>query len=80
MAAMKGMVGWSVVDRVGEIACPTLLIAADEDYTPVAYKESYAAQMQNAELVVIEDSRHATPVEKPEEFNQAVMEFLEGVI
>lgn len=79
MAAMKGMVGWSVVDRVGEIACPTLLIAADEDYTPVAYKESYADQMQNAELVVIEDSRHATMVEKPEEFNQAVMEFLEGV-
>jgi pimeloyl-ACP methyl ester carboxylesterase len=79
MAATKGMVGWSVVDRVGEIACPTLLIAADEDYTPVAYKESYADQMRNAKLVVIEDSRHATPVEKPEEFNQAVMEFLEGV-
>jgi len=32
--------------------------------------------MAQAELVVIADSRHATPVEHPEKFNKVLMEFL----
>ena len=74
--AMRGLVGWSVADRLGNVHCPTLVIAADEDYTPVSLKRAYVAQMPRAELVVIEDSRHATPVERPEQFNQALMAFL----
>jgi len=74
--SMKALVGWSVADRLGDIRCPTLVIAADEDYTPVSLKEAYVARMPQAELVVIEDSRHATPVEQPEQFNQALMTFL----
>ncbi|MCP4541762.1 MAG: alpha/beta fold hydrolase [Chloroflexi bacterium] len=74
--AMRGLVGWSVTDRLGEIHCPTLIIAADEDYTPISLKQEYVAQMPRAELVVIEDSRHATPVEQPEQFNQALVTFL----
>jgi len=74
--AMKALVGWSVADRLGDIRCPTLVIAADEDYTPVSLKQAYVAKMVQAELVVIEDSRHGTPVEQPEQFNQALMTFL----
>ncbi len=74
--AMRGLVGWSVADRLGDIQHPTLVIAADEDYTPVSLKRDYVARMPRAELVVIEDSRHATPVERPEQFNQALMAFL----
>ena len=73
---MRALVGWSVANRVNAIDCPTLVIAADEDYTPVATKEATVANMRQAELVVIEDSRHATPAERPEPFNQAVMAFL----
>jgi pimeloyl-ACP methyl ester carboxylesterase len=74
--AMRAIVGWSVTDHLSEIQCPTLVIAADQDYTPVALKEGYAARMPRAELVVIGDSRHATPVEQPEQFNEALMAFL----
>jgi len=74
--AMKALVGWSVTDRLDDIRCPTLVIAADEDYIPVSLKEAYVAKMAQAELVVIADSRHATPVEQPEQFNQALMAFL----
>ncbi|HEY72686.1 MAG: 3-oxoadipate enol-lactonase [Anaerolineaceae bacterium 4572_32.2] len=74
--SMKALVGWSVADRLGDIRCPTLVIAADEDYTPMSLKEAYVAQIEQAELVVIQDSRHATPVEQPEQFNQALMTFL----
>ncbi len=79
MASLKSAMGWFVVDRLGEITAPVLMIAADEDYTPVSEKEACAEKMINAksvELVVIEDARHATPVEKPEEFNQALLSFL----
>ena len=74
--SMRALLGWSVADRLDEIGCPTCVIAADEDYTPVSYKEEFVAKMARAELVVIEDSRHATPVERPEQFNRVLMDFL----
>jgi 3-oxoadipate enol-lactonase len=74
--AMQAIVGWSVTDHLNSIQCPTLVIAADQDYTPVATKEAYVARMPHAELVVISDSRHATPVERPEEFNEVLAAFL----
>jgi 3-oxoadipate enol-lactonase len=67
--SMRALVGWSVADRVNAIDCPTLVIAADEDDTPVAVKEAFVANMRRPELVVIEDSHHATPAERPEAFN-----------
>lgn len=74
--AMRAIVGWSVADRLGEIDIPTLVVAADEDYTPVAAKEAYVAKMPHAELAVIRDARHALPVERPDEFNAVVGAFL----
>jgi len=74
--AMRGLVGWSVADRIEEIQCPTLVIVADEDYTPVATKEAYVQRMPNARLVVIEDARHAVPAERPQAFNAALAAFL----
>ena len=74
--AFQALIGWSVVEHLGEIRCPVLIIASDADYTPIAQKEAYLARMVQAELVVINDARHAVSVERPEAFNQAVLEFL----
>lgn len=79
LASMRAVVGWSVVDQLSEIRVPTLVLSSDEDYTFIGEKERYAAQMPQAEMVVIEDARHALPAEKPEEFNQAVLAFLARV-
>ncbi len=76
MASMKGGVGWTIRDQLSEIKCPTLVIAADEDYSTLESKEEYVALLPNAKLIVIKDSRHATPVEKPEEFNNVLASFL----
>lgn len=73
---MRALVGWSVTPRLGAIQCPTLVIAADQDYTPVTLKEAYVAKITNAQLAVISDSHHATPVEQPQKFNAALREFL----
>jgi pimeloyl-ACP methyl ester carboxylesterase len=39
----------------------------------------YVNKMPNARLVVIRDARHAVTVEKPEEFNHLVEQFLNGL-
>ena len=76
LATLRAIVGWSVAEHLEKIGLPVLVIAADEDYTPVSAKEAYIARLPQAELVVIEDSRHGTPIERPEEFNEVVAAFL----
>jgi 3-oxoadipate enol-lactonase len=73
---LRAIVGWSVADRLPAIDCPVLVVAGDQDYTPVAYKASYVERLPHAELVVVEDSRHGTPVDQPEAFNEALAGFL----
>jgi len=74
--ATRSVVGWNVTDRLGSIQCPTLVISADQDYTPVALKEAYVRLMPDAQLAVIADAHHATPLEKPAEFNAVLAQFL----
>jgi pimeloyl-ACP methyl ester carboxylesterase len=76
LASLKGLVNWSVVDRLGAIACPTLILTADQDYTPVDVKRAYMAMIPGARLVVVDDARHMLPVERPEPFNEALLAFL----
>jgi len=72
------MSGWSVVDKLGSIHIPTLVIAADHDYSPVAVKEAYVKLIPDARLAVIPDAHHATPMEEPEAFNAVLAPFLAG--
>lgn len=77
--AFEALIGWSVTDRLHEIKQPVLVIAAEHDYVPLAYQEACAARLATARLVVIPDSRHATPADQPEMFNRTVLAFLEKV-
>ncbi len=74
--ATRSLLGWDVTERLGSIICPTLVIAAAEDYTPVAVKEAYLRRLPYARLVVIPCAHHMTPVEQPVEFNAALRAFL----
>lgn len=74
--AMRALLGWSVTEHLGEIDCPTLVVAADQDYTPLSLKEAYVSMIRNAQLVVVEDSHHALPVEWPHKFNPVLESFL----
>ena len=77
--SMKAIVGWNVTDRLGEIDKPVLVLAADQDYTSLETKQAMVSRIKGAQLQVIEDCRHAMPVERPDEFNQALLSFLEKV-
>jgi 3-oxoadipate enol-lactonase len=75
-AAARALFAWNVLDRVREIGCPTLIVSADHDYTPVALKAACVTRMPNAVLEVIADSRHATPLDQPARFNSVLRRFL----
>ncbi len=78
LRALSALVGWSVMARLPEIWCPVLVVAADEDYTPVEWKRAYTCTMPHASLVVIPNSRHMMPVERPGAFHDAIIPFLSG--
>jgi pimeloyl-ACP methyl ester carboxylesterase len=78
MANLRALAGWTVVDRLREIRAPVLLVTADQDFTAVEEKRRYLAELPDARLEVIPDSRHVTHLDQPEAFNRVVLEFLRG--
>ena len=79
LASFDAIVGWGVQERLGQIRCPTLVITADHDYTPIQLKQRYVALIPQGRLAVIDDSRHATPLDQPQLFNQTLLQFLATV-
>jgi 3-oxoadipate enol-lactonase len=74
--ATRSMLGWDVTDKLSAIYCPTLIVASDQDYTPVAMKKAYAELIPNVQLEVISNAHHAVPIEQPQEFNNTLAQFL----
>ncbi|MDA8218964.1 MAG: alpha/beta hydrolase [Dehalococcoidales bacterium] len=65
------------VNRLHEVAAPTLLIHGDHDgLVPLAWSRRAAALIPRSELVVFPDCGHWSPREKPDEFNSRVLAFL----
>ncbi len=76
IASQEALIGWSVLERISAIDAPTLVVASDQDYAPVAAKEVWARRIKNASVTVVTDSRHALPIEAPEKLNPLLLEFL----
>lgn len=80
LATIHALIGWSALERLSVLRCPTLLIAAEHDYTPLADKRAEAAHFPQVEFVVIKGSRHGTPFDAIEQFNACVLTFLDAAI
>jgi 3-oxoadipate enol-lactonase len=76
LSSLDAIIGWGVRERLSNITCPVLVISGDRDYTTVASKEAYVRELTDARLVVIADSRHATPMDQPALFNAQLLSFL----
>jgi len=64
-------------DRLGEITCPTLVVAAAQDaLRSVAESEELATGIPGARLHVIEGSGHMMPIEAPEELARLILDFV----
>lgn len=82
LRATRGLVGWSVLERLKDISCPVLVLASDRDYTPLSAKKAYVDRLADARLVELKDSGHAAPIDQPGQIVDAVKGFfleVEGV-
>src|SRR5215212_5635452 len=80
-AALRAMaVRRDQTDLLPSIDVPTLIIVGGEDaITPPADAEAMSAKIAGSRLAVVEGAGHLSNVERPEEFNRALVEFLRAL-
>lgn len=67
-----------VTDRLGAVACPSLVIVGEEDPgTPVEMARDIHAALPSAELAILRSASHLSNLEQPEEFNRVLLRFLD---
>ncbi len=69
---------FDVMDRVGQISLPTwILVGEDDRLTPVKYAKFLHEAIPRSTLEVLAAAGHMAMVEKPEEFNRLLADFLD---
>jgi pimeloyl-ACP methyl ester carboxylesterase len=69
---------FDVMERLSSIDVPVLVVTAEDDMlTPPKYGEALEKGIKHAIRVHIPEAGHIVPVEKPDEVNKAIMEFLD---
>ncbi|CAN5355576.1 hypothetical protein BH11PSE9_BH11PSE9_25510 [soil metagenome] len=80
VACCAAVAGVNWLDRLGQVTCPTLVIAGAEDVgAPVAMSEAIVKGIKGAELVVLDQASHLSVAEQPELFAQHVKRFIARV-
>lgn len=75
--AAGAIIGYDISGRLGEIACPTLiLVGAEDQATPPAMSEALARGIRGAELEVIPGAAHISSIEQADTFNARLAQFL----
>lgn len=73
--------GFDVMQRLGEIRCPTLVLCGENDQlTPPKYSRYLEENVPDARLAIIPNAGHMLMLEQPERVNQAIEEFLRARI
>jgi pimeloyl-ACP methyl ester carboxylesterase len=71
---------FDIMDKVNQIAVPTLVICGTEDdIAPLKYSQYLVNKIVGAKLVVIDGGTHHCFIEKPLEVNEAIEEFLKSL-
>jgi proline iminopeptidase len=69
--------GWTVMDRLGEIEVPTMVMAGRDDFLfPPEHQAELAAGIPGARLRIIERAGHNPHSERPDEVMEAVRDFI----
>ena len=69
--------GWTVMDRLGEIQAPALVLAGRHDFQfPPEHQAILADRLANARLVLIERAGHNAPMERPAEVMGVIRQFM----
>lgn len=69
--------GWTVMDRLGEITAPTLIMAGRDDFIfPPEHQRELATAIPHARLQLIERAGHNPHAEQPAEVMRAIRDFI----
>lgn len=70
----------NLCSSISQIEVPTLIICGEQDIvTPVEQAEFLHDTIPNSQLKIIENAGHMSNLEKPDEFNMHIVEFLSGI-
>jgi pimeloyl-ACP methyl ester carboxylesterase len=74
---LEAVIDYEIRERLGEIACPTLIVWGDADrLINVRDADVFAELIPNSRKVVFGDTGHMSMLERPEAFNALLEEFL----
>jgi pimeloyl-ACP methyl ester carboxylesterase len=66
------------IARLAEVRVPTLIVVGDQDWPNIlAAADLLAGYITDARKVVMPQAAHMVSMERPEEFNRAVLDFLD---
>ncbi len=70
---------WSIIDRLGEILVPTLLISGRYDQATPVVVETMRREIPGSKWIIFENASHMPHLEEPERFIQVLGDFLNHV-
>jgi pimeloyl-ACP methyl ester carboxylesterase len=77
LPALDALTDYPIRDRLGEIACPTLIVWGSEDrLVPARDADEFARLIPNSRKVVWPDTGHVAMLERPAAFNALLEAFL----
>ncbi len=77
LATIRALTMWSARERLAGLTMPVLVVASEHDYFGGDESERFVAALPDARLRRFPGARHGLPLEMPEAFNRAVLEFLQ---
>jgi pimeloyl-ACP methyl ester carboxylesterase len=77
LPALDALTDYDFRDRLEEVKCPTLLVwGCDDNLVPVSDADEFERLIPNARKIVLEDTGHVPMIERPQTFNDLLVEFL----
>jgi pimeloyl-ACP methyl ester carboxylesterase len=77
MQGFEAVLDYAIRERLAEIACPTLIVWGDSDrLISVRDADVFAELIPNSRKVVFADTGHVAMLERPDEFNALLAQFL----
>jgi pimeloyl-ACP methyl ester carboxylesterase len=77
LQGLEAVLDYQIRERLGEIACPTLIVWGDGDrLINVRDADVFAELIPNSRKVIFQDTGHMAMLERPDAFNRLLGEFL----
>ncbi len=78
MQALESILDYELRERLGKIACPTLIVWGDRDrLVNVRDADTFEELIPDSRKVIFKDTGHMAPLERPAEFNALLERFLD---